>query len=100
MGRIHGALRGINRSEAGCAIIEGALIDLAVWRVAFLAPVLASERAIEMSEENKGAGLQRPRVATPAGPPRPSPTGAGPQGPAGIRREPLPWHRPKELEDD
>jgi len=100
LGRIHGALQGINRSEAGCAIIEGALIDLAVWRVAFLAPVLASGRAIEMSEENKGAGLQGPRVATPAGPPRPSPTGAGPQGPAGIRREPLPWHRPKELEDD
>lgn len=53
-----------------------------------------------MSEENKEEGWQEPRVGTPEGARVPSPTGGGSQRPADGRREPLPWHRPKELEDD
>jgi hypothetical protein len=50
-----------------------------------------------MDKENEGAGSSRPTSEVQR---EARPTGIGPQRVAGARREPLPWHRPKELEDD
>jgi len=57
-------------------------------------------RTIQMTKEKDEPERQRPPAAAAGGARGPAQTDAGTKTPSGARREPLPWHRPKEPEDD